>query len=76
MLNFDFLLFYVVLQLFVQPKKRIIKNAKYYFFVQTVKSRSRFIPLFKHFVKRHAEQRRRDSIVISQFLFRRHSNVA
>lgn len=78
-LNFDFLRFSDVLWPFVLPKKERLKNLPniflFFYFIQTVNNRSRFIPLFKHFVKRHAEQRRRDSVVISQSLVRRHSNV-
>jgi hypothetical protein len=44
--------------------------------IDTVKSRSRCIPLSKHLTKRQAEQLRRVSNVISQLRCLRHRNVA
>jgi hypothetical protein len=44
--------------------------------IDTVKIRSRCIPLLKHLAKRQAEQLRRVSNVISQLRFLRHRNVA
>lgn len=44
----------------------------FYIRIHTRSKRSRFIPQLKHLAKRHAEQRRRVSDVISQALVRLH----
>lgn len=75
MLKFDFLRFHDVLLLFLPPKNLewwSVTPSPIFF---TVNNRSRFMPMFKHFASRHAEQRRRVSTVISQWPFRRHWNV-
>ena len=63
-----------VFQLFVQPKTFECQtlNLILFFFLHTIKSLSRRIPLLKQLVKRHAEQRRRDARVTSQLPCREH----
>lgn len=50
----------------------IEKLFDFYVLIITVSNRSRFIPIPRHFARRHAEQRRRVSNVISQPPLRRH----